>query len=139
MNTPSTTTGSGQVIATQGIAPHPGFTQKLQGSAVDMGVAKTGAALATQVKAHNALGAGMKGGRRKRRQTKKTKKAKKHLRRKRRTMRGGVNAHILDIPEGGTVPGVSHTKNHLDGVNNLTALKNGKIYDNLQGAAPRTV
>jgi len=139
MNVPSMTTGSGQMIATAPPPLHKDPIQKLAGSAVDMGVAKTGAALATQVKAGQQMGIGMKGGRRKRR-TKKTKKGKKkQTRRKRRTYKGGSNMALAEIPEGGTMPGVSHAKNHLAAGNNLNQIRAGAVYDKMIGVTPYTV
>lgn len=98
--------------------------QNIEGSPLEAAAAKTLAAQQSQIAAAKALGAGQKGSSR-----------------KRRKMRGGVNltANIPYIPEGGSIPGVSHAQNHLNAVNNLNQIRHDAVYDNLMGATPMKV
>ena len=93
--------------------------QKLQGSPIDAAASKTVAASQQQAAAARSLGVGQKGsGRRK---------------------RGGavnMNARLPSVPEGGTIPGVSFTQNHLDGADHLNQIKADKGGDALINANP---
>jgi hypothetical protein len=57
-------------------------------------------------------------------------------------MRGGVapvnmNAQIPSLPEGGTIPGVSHAQNHLKAVDNLNQIRASAAGDSLINAQPK--
>ncbi len=118
---PNTVGPNGQIIVNSGPPLQTGFIQNLQGSALEAAAAKTLAAQASQAAAAKSLGAGQKG-----------------ASRKRRRQRGGVNlnANIPSIPEAGTIPGVSHTQNHLNAVNTLNQLRHDQVYDGLINATP---
>lgn len=118
---PNTVGPNGQIIINSGPPLHTGFIQHIQGGPIDAAAAKTLATQQSQVNAAKALGAGQKGSSR-----------------KRRRMRGGVNlnANIPSIPEANTIPGVSHTQNHLNAVNNLNQLRHDQVYDGLNNATP---
>ena len=124
---PNTVTSNGQIIVNQGPPLHTGFTQNITGSPIDAAANKTLAANAHQVAAAKGMGAGQKGS------------SRRH--KKKRRMRGGVNlnASIPSLPEAGTITGVSHAQNHLDGVNNLNQIKADQVYDGLHNATPRSV
>ena len=95
--------------------------QKLNGSALDVASTNTINAFRSQAEAARALGAGQKGASRRRR-------------------RGGaalnLNARIPDLPEAGTISGVSHAQNHLDAVNHLNQIRADKVGDSLINATP---
>jgi hypothetical protein len=118
---PNTVGPNGQIIVNQGPPLHTGFIQHIQGSPLEVAAAKTMTAQASQAAAAKSLGAGQKGSSR-----------------KRRKQRGGVNlnANIPSIPEAGTIPGVSHTQNHLNAVNNLNQIRSDQVYDGLVNATP---
>ena len=121
------TTGADGTIYPDPPALHKPPTQTITGSAVDAGAAKNAAATAAQASAAKSLGAGQHGSSR---------------RRRRRKMRGGVapvnmNAQIPSLPEGGTIPGVSHAQNHLDAVNNLNQIRASAGGDSLINAQPK--
>jgi hypothetical protein len=93
---------NGQIIPGQVGAILPP-TQKITGSLIDAGAAKTLASTKTLVDAHKALGAGQKGGRRR----------KKH--------RGGAAAQNMNVPRsilpsGNSIPGVDATTNHKNAI-----------------------
>lgn len=118
---PNTVGANGQIIINQGPPLHTGFIQHLQGSAIDASAAKTLSAQQSQTAAAKSLGAGQRGSSR-----------------KRKRQRGGVNlnANILSIPEAHTIPGVSHTQNHLNAINNLNQIRHDQVYDGLVNATP---
>lgn len=91
--------------------------QDLEGSALEAASKTTIDSNAKLAEAARSLGAGQKGARRR-----KT---------KRRVRKGGanLNAKIPDLPEAGTIRGVSHAQNHLDAVNNLNQLKYDSVGD----------
>lgn len=111
-----TTLPNGQIIH-QPPALHTPPIQDLEGSALEAASRTTIESNTKLAEAARSLGAGQKGASRKR----KTRKAK----------RGGanLNAKIPDLPEAGTIRGVSHAQNHLDGVNNLNQLRYDAIGD----------
>ena len=119
---PNTVGPNGQIIVNSGPPLHTGFIQHIQGSPLEAAAGKTIAAQQNQAAAARALGAGQKGASRKRR----------------RRQRGGVNlnANIPSIPEAGTIPGVSHAQNHLNGINALNQIGADKVYDGLINATP---
>jgi hypothetical protein len=91
------------------------------GSALEAAAAKTIAAQQQQAAAAKSLGAGQHGS----------------GRRRRRKLRGGnQNVVLPSLPEGGTIPGVSHEKNHIDAVNNLNQLRADKVGDADINATP---
>lgn len=121
---PNTVGPNGQIIVNSGPPMYIPSHQNIEGSPLEAAAAKTLAAQQSQIAAAKALGAGQKGSSR-----------------KRRKMRGGVNltANIPYIPEGGSIPGVSHAQNHLNAVNNLNQIRHDAVYDNLMGATPMKV
>jgi hypothetical protein len=117
-----TTLANGQIIPARPPLHTPPL-QHLEGSALDVASSKTIATQQLQAAASKSLGAGQKGS----------------SRTKRHRKRGGatnMNAQIPDLPEGGTIKGVSHTQNHLDGVNNLNQIRADKVGDALINAQP---
>lgn len=119
---PNTVGPNGQIIVNDTGPLQRGFIQHIQGSPLEAATAKTIGAQQNQAAAARALGAGQKGASRKRR----------------RRQRGGLNlnANIPSIPEAGTIPGVSHTQNHLDAVNARNQIAADKVYDGLINATP---
>jgi hypothetical protein len=120
------TTGADGTIYPDPPALHKPPVQTITGSAVDAGAAKNAAATAAQASAAKSLGAGQHGS----------------SRRRRRKMRGGVapvnmNAQIPSLPEGGTIPGVSHAQNHLKAVDNLNQIRASAAGDQLINAQPK--
>jgi hypothetical protein len=96
--------------------------QDLQGSALEAASTKTIASNAALAATSKAMGAGQKGSSRRRR---------KH--------RGGaenLNAHSVNLPEAGTIKGVSAMQNHLTNVNNLNQIRASAVYDKLGNAQP---
>ena len=91
--------------------------QKLEGSALDVASSKTINGFQAQAAAARSLGVGQKGAGRK---------------------RGGasLNARIPDLPEAGTITGVSHSQNHLDAVNHLNQIRADKMGDSLINSQP---
>lgn len=107
----------GQLVATSVPIATRGFTQQMTGSPLDAAANKTIASQQAQAQQVKALGAGQKGS----------------ARRKRR--RGG-GASVPQIPEAGTIPGVSFSNNHVDGINTLNQLRASGAYDKLAGSQP---
>lgn len=121
---PNTVTNSGQIVI-NGLPEFKALpAQQITGTPIEAAANKTLATQAQQVATAKAMGAGQKGSSR-----------------KRRRMRGGtnLNASIPNVPEAGTIPGVSHAQNHLDAVNNLNQIRADKVYDGLHNATPRAV
>ena len=117
------TLANGQIIPGQVGAVLPP-TQKIQGSLIDAGAAKTLISTNKVVAAHKALGAGQKGGRRRRH-------------------RGGatqnMNVPRSILPSGNSIPGVDATTNHKNAIdlhNQLIADSSG---DSLLKAQPMQV
>jgi hypothetical protein len=120
-----TTTANGTIIPDPPALYRPP-TQTITGSAVDAAAAKNVAATSAQAAASKSLGAGQRGS----------------SRRRKRKMRGGVapvnmNAQIPNLPEGGTIKGVSHEQNHLKAVDNLNQLRASAVGDSLINAQPK--
>ena len=107
---------NGQIIH-QPPALHTPPVQDIEGSALEAASKTTVESNAKLAEAVKSMGAGQKGASRRR----KTRKVK----------RGGanLNAHIPDLPEAGTIRGVSHAQNHLDAVNNLNQIKYDAVGD----------
>jgi hypothetical protein len=106
------TQANGQIIHAPP-ALHQDPVQNIQNGALEAASAKTLAANAALAEASTKLGVGQKGARR---------------RTKRRKLKGGstnLNAHIADIPEAGTIKGVSHAQNHV----NLVNIKNQAAFN----------
>jgi hypothetical protein len=120
---PNTVGPNGQIIVNSGPPLHTGFIQHIQGSPLEAAAGKTLAAQQAQISAAKSLGAGQKG-------------ASRRHRKKRQ--RGGVNltANIPSIPEAGTIPGISHAQNHVNGINNLNQIRHDQVYDGLTKATP---
>ena len=116
---PSTVAPNGQIImgiTPMYIPPH----QNVEGGIQNAAAAKT---LVQQTKAAEiakSLGAGQKGSSRRRRG-------------------GAVNAAPMNVPTANSIPGVSATQNHIDGVNNLNQIRADRAYDGLINATPRQV
>jgi hypothetical protein len=95
--------------------------QKLEGSPLEVASSNTIKGFQSQAAAARSLGAGQKGA-------------------SRRRKRGGaalnLNAHIPDLPESGTIKGVSHAQNHLDAVNHLNQIRADKVGDSLINSQP---
>lgn len=133
MALPHTTDASGRILITQGPALHTGFIQRLSGSPIDAATSKTLSTISTQATASRAMGVGQKGARRRRSRS----SSHMHLRRRRsrvsRRRGGAVNLHanIPQIPEAGTIAGVSVSQNHLNNVNTLNQIRADKVYDSL--------
>jgi hypothetical protein len=139
MALPHTTDASGRILITQGPALHTGFIQRLSGSPIDAATSKTLSTIATQASASRAMGVGQKGARRsvsRRRRSRSRfgtrRRSQMHLRRRSR-QGGAVNLHanIPQIPEAGTISGVSVSQNHLNNVNTLNQIRADKVYDSL--------
>jgi len=112
------TLANGQIIPSAPAMYSPPL-QSLNGSALDVASSNTINSFRSQAEAARALGAGQKGA-------------------SRRKKRGGfsLNARIPDLPEAGTIAGVSHSQNHLDAVNHLNQIRADKIGDSLINATP---
>jgi hypothetical protein len=111
---------NGQVLM-QAPALYKPPVQDLQGSALEAASTKTIASNAALAATSKAMGAGQKGSSR------------------RRKYRGGaenMNAHAVNLPEAGTIKGVSAMQNHLTNVNNLNQIRASAIYDKLGNAQP---
>lgn len=105
--------------------------QDLQGSALEAASSKTIASNAAMAATAKAMGAGQKGSSR-RKKTRRTLKQKRKL-------RGGaenLNAQAVNLPEAGTIKGVSAMQNHLTNVNNLNQIRASAVYDKLGNAQP---
>jgi hypothetical protein len=101
---------------------HIPAVQNIQGSPLMAASATTIASNARLAETAAKLGAGQKGsGRRKK-------------------IRGGaplnLNAHLPNLPEAGTISGVSAAGNHLKNVDNLNQIRAGAMYDKLGNAQP---
>jgi len=95
--------------------------QDLQGSALEAASTKTIASNASLAATAKAMGAGQKGSSRKR-----------SLKLKRKLKRGGatnMNAQAVNLPEAGTIKGVSAMQNHLTNVDNLNQVRFSAVYD----------
>lgn len=120
---------NGQIFM-QAPALHTPPVQDLEGSALEAASTKTLASNAALAATAKAMGAGQKGSGRKR--TQKSLKGKKKL-------RGGaenLNAHEINLPEAGTIRGVSAMQNHLTNVNNLNQIRADASYDKLLNSQP---
>lgn len=112
---------TGRLVATAGPPLHIPGLQSITGSVLDAASAKTMAAQQTQAAAAKSLGVGQRGSGR------------------RKFWHGGAanpNAQIPYLPEAGTIQGVSHETNHLNGVNTLNQIRADGIYDQHINATP---
>ena len=106
--------------------------QDLQGSALEAASSKTIASNAALAATAKAMGAGQKGSAR-RRTLKLKGKRKLHVK------KGGaenLNAQAVNLPEAGTIKGVSAMQNHLTNVNNLNQIRASAVYDKLGSSQP---
>ena len=106
-----TTAANGQLIATSGPPLHTGFTQNISGSPVEAAASKTITSQQTAAAAAKSLGAGQKAG-------------------------ANLNVRMPAIPEAGTIPGVSHSQNHINAINTLNQLRANGVYDSQINATP---
>jgi hypothetical protein len=116
-----TTLPSGQIIP-QAPALHTPPVQDLEGSALEAASAKTLSSNAKLAETAKAMGAGQKGSGR-----------------RRKYRRGGaenLNAHPPNLPEAGTIRGVSAMNNHLANVNNLNQIRADASGDKFLHAQP---
>jgi len=116
-----TTLPSGQIIP-QAPALHTPPVQDLEGSALEAASAKTLSSNAKLAETAKAMGAGQKG-------------SGRH----RKNRRGGaenLNAHPPNLPEAGTIRGVSAMNNHLANVNNLNQIRADASGDKFLHAQP---
>jgi hypothetical protein len=97
---------------------YSGPIQELPGSPLEVASSNTIKGFQSQAAAARSLGAGQKGSSR------------------RRKRGGNLNARIPDLPEGGTIKGVSHAQNHLDAVNNLNQMRANSAGDRLINSQP---
>ena len=89
-------------------------TQNIEGSILEAAAGKTIASNAAQAEAAKSLGAGQKGSGRRRR------------------FRGGgtnLNAHPVNLPSAGTIPGADPTTQHIKAVDNLNQIRADKVGD----------
>ena len=116
-----TTLPSGQILP-QAPALHTPPVQDLEGSALEAASAKTLDANARLAATAKSMGAGQKGAGR------------------RKLKRGGatdnLNAHPPNLPEAGTIRGVSAMNNHLANVNNYNQIVASASGDKLLNAQP---
>jgi hypothetical protein len=116
---------NGQIIQ-QAPALYAPPVQDLQGSALEAASTKTIASNAALAATAKAMGAGQKGSSRKR--------SRNH-----RVKKGGAStlqANAVNIPEAGTIRGVSAMKNHLMNVDNLNQIRADAAYDKLGNSQP---
>jgi hypothetical protein len=112
---------TGRLVATSGPPLHIPPLQSITGSVLDAASAKTMSAQQTQAEAARFLGVGQRGAG------------------KRKFWHGGaanLNAQIPYLPQAGTIKGVSHEMNHLNGVNTLNQIRADKVYDQHINATP---
>lgn len=118
MAAPTTVHASGQIVATGLPLQNTGHVQNLEGGLINHAVAKTAASIHAQAAHAKAGGVTMRGSGRK---------------------RGGADAHVPIVPEGGTIPGVSFAGNHANLLNIHNQLNSGKVYDGLTNTQPYKV
>lgn len=118
---PTTVHTNGQVVVT-GLGPQrTGVQQNLPGGLLNGAAAKTAATIQQQASHAQKAGATMRGSGR------------------RRKYRGGAEVHVPEVPEGGTIPGVSFKANHAALLGGLNQLKASASYDGLTNAQPYKV
>lgn len=115
---PSTVAPNGQIImgaTPMYIPPH----QNVEGGIQNAAANKTMVSQAKAAEIAKSLGAGQKGSSRRR--------------------GGAVNAAPMNVPTANSIPGVSASQNHINGVNLLNQFKADRVYDGLITATPRQV
>lgn len=114
------TTTNGQVLLPAPAMHIPGV-QDIDGSPLEAASARTLASNAKLAETAKNMGSGQKGAGRKK-------------------QRGGapenLNAHLPNLPEAGTIKGVSAANVHLANVNSRNAVSAGAMYDQLGSAQP---
>ena len=117
---PTTVHSNGMVVATGIPKESIGTPQNLAGGLVNGAAAKTAASIAAQSAHAVKAGVTMRGSGRKRRG-------------------GGTAIYVPDVPEGGTIPGVSFSNNHANLLGGLNQLRTSAVYDHLAGTQPYKV
>jgi hypothetical protein len=108
MAAPTTVHGNGMVVATGLGAQHAGHVQNMEGGLLNHSVNKTMTRMAAQASHAKAAGVTQKGG----------------------------SISVPQVPQGGTIPGVSFEGNHKTLVDNLNQMNADKTYDHLAGTQP---
>ena len=107
------TLANGQIIAAPPKLYQPPPPPKLSGSMINVAAEKTLENQQDAAQAYMKLGAGQKG--------------------------GGPYAYVPELPEGGTIPGVSYEKNYVKGIDTLNQLRANSAYDKYIKAPPMQV
>ena len=109
----------GRITITQGPTPFTGFQQNITGGPITAAANKTATSIAQQASHASKLGVTMRGSGRK----------------------GGASmlANIPTVASANSIPGVSHDKVHIAGVDALNQARASAVYDNLAGATPYKV
>jgi hypothetical protein len=115
----------GRITITQGPTPFTGFQQNITGGPITAAANKTASSIAQQASHASKLGVTMRGS----------------GKRRRRRVRGGASlvANIPTVASANSIPGISHDKVHIAGVNALNQAKASAVYDDLAGATPYKV
>jgi len=113
---PTTVHSNGMVVAT-GLGPQEvGHVQNIQGGLLNHAAAKTASSIKEQAGQAVKGGVTMRGSGRKR--------------------GGGQVINVPEVPQGGTIKGVSYAGNHAKLIGGLNQLRAGATYDNLAGTQP---
>jgi hypothetical protein len=109
----------GRITITQGPTPFTGFQQNITGGPITAAANKTASSIAQQATHASKLGVTMRGSGKKR-------------------FRGGTSlvANIPTVASANSIPGISHDKVHIAGVDALNQAKADAVYDNLGNATP---
>ena len=112
----------GRITITQGPAPFTGFQQNITGGPITAAANKTAGSIAQQATHASKLGVTMRGSGKKR-------------------FRGGTSlvANVPTVASANSIPGISHDKVHIAGVDALNQARASAVYDNLAGATPYKV
>jgi hypothetical protein len=112
----------GKITITQGPTPFTGFQQNIKGGPITAAANKTAETISQQATHASKLGVTMRGS-------------------GRRKLRGGtsLSANIPTVASANSIPGISHDKVHIAGVNALNQLKADAVYDNLGNATPHKI
>ena len=112
-STPATVHGSGMVVATALPPQVKTSPSTMSGGILNAAAANTARSIAKQAAQAKAAGVNMKG--------------------------GGQVVNVPPVPEGGTISGVSFSKNHASLIGTANQLKAGAVYDGLIGTQPYKV
>jgi len=113
---PTTVHPNGMIVAT-GLGPQQtGHVQNLQGGLLNHAAARTAATIKEQAAHAQKAGVTMRGSGRKR--------------------GGGQIISVPEVPQGGTIPGVSYAANHAKLIGGLNQLRASATYDGLANAQP---